>query len=179
MTEVYGYQQARRAIWAGFLFNGLFILYSLLVSHMPSPDFANHNAEFDQILRFNIRIILASILSYFIAEPLNAYLMAKLKIKTKGRYMGLRFLGSTLIAAFFDSSIFSFAAFFGLMPTQDLLFFILDMWLVKVFIELIGLPISIYLVRKLKKIEGLNIYDRKTKFNLFSLKVTYTPEDNP
>src|SRR3990167_4672910 len=72
ITEVYGYKNARRAIWCGFLFNALFILYGQLVIHMPSPDYHTNNAMFDTLLATNVRIIIASCLSYLISEPLNS-----------------------------------------------------------------------------------------------------------
>src|SRR5260221_13755082 len=65
ITEVYGYKQARRAIWCGFLFNAIFILYGQLVIHMPSPDYPTHNDSFDTLLAMNVRIIIASRISYF------------------------------------------------------------------------------------------------------------------
>src|SRR5580698_9806122 len=85
ITEVYGYQQARRAIWCGFLFNLIFILYGQIVIHLPSPDYAIiNNNKFDEIMAMNIRIIIASMLSYLCSEPLNSFIMAKLKIYFSG-----------------------------------------------------------------------------------------------
>lgn len=178
ITEVYGYKHARRAIWCGFLFNIVFILYGQLVIHMPNPDFPTNNEMFDTLLAFNFRIIAASIISYLISEPLNSLMMAKLKIKTHGRYLGLRFLSSTIVASGVDSFIFSVIAFYGLMSDHNLLNLILTMWLIKVAIEFIGLPISIRLANKLKQIEQLDIYDSRTHFNLFSLDARYTEKDN-
>ncbi len=178
ITEVYGYKQARRAIWCGFLFNFLFLLYGQLVIHLPSPSYAVFNQNFDLILSMNARIILGSLLSYFTSEPLNAYLMARLKIKTKGRYVSLRLVLSTFISSGLDSAIFSFIAFYKIIPNQDLLFFILTMWLIKIIIEILGLPLSTYLIKKLKQKERLDIYDTQTKFNLFSLEAKYKKSDN-
>ncbi|MCC2625579.1 MAG: hypothetical protein K0R14_1452 [Burkholderiales bacterium] len=179
ITEVYGYKFARRAIWTGFLFNLVFILYGQLVIHLPSPGYAAvTNANFDTLLGFNIRIILASTLSYFCAEPLNSYLMAKLKLKTNGKYMSLRFVLSTFIASFFDSFIFGTLAFGGTMPNVDLIRFNTTMWLIKVAIEIIGLPVSLHLAKVLKKHEKLDIYDKETKFNVFSLDTSYTHLNN-
>jgi uncharacterized integral membrane protein (TIGR00697 family) len=179
ITEVYGYKFARRAIWTGFLFNLIFILYSQLVIHLPSPEYARAtNANFDTLLGFNIRIILASTLSYFCAEPLNSYLMAKLKLKTDGKYMSVRFVLSTFIASFFDSFIFGSLAFGGTMPNADLIRFNATMWLIKVAIEILGLPVSMHLAKRLKQYENLDIYDTGTRFNVFNLDTSYNNSNN-
>ncbi len=177
ITEVYGYKHARRAMWCGFLFNIIFILFGQLVIHLPSPSFAD-NTAFDSLFAFNIRIIVASIISYFCSEPLNSYILAKLKIKTQGRLLALRFLSSTIIAAGVDSFIFMSIAFQGKMSNANLLSIILTMWFIKVSIELLGLPVSIPLATKLKRAENLDIFDRNTNFNLFKLDATYHASDN-
>lgn len=178
ITEVYGYKHARRAIWCGLLFNFVFIGYGQLVIHMPSPDYPTNNATFDALLTQNTRIIIASVISYLISEPLNSLVMAKLKIKMHGRYVGIRFLSSTVVAAGVDSLIFGTIAFFGMMSNINLVYLVLSMWLIKVVIEIIGLPISIRLANKLKQKEKLDIYDTKTNFNLFSLDANYSNSDN-
>lgn len=178
ITEVYGYKHARRAIWCGFLFNILFILYGQIVIHMPSPSYATHNSQFDALFNLNMRIILASMISYFSSEPLNALLLAKIKISMQGRYMGIRFISSTFIASGIDSAIFGSIAFYGLMSNQHLFSLIMTMWLIKVSIEILGLPISITLAKKLKAIEHLDIYDTHTQFNLLKLEANYSSEDN-
>ena len=104
--------------------------------------------------------------------------MAKLKIKMKGRYLGIRFVSSTIIASGTDSLLFGLIAFYGMMTNTNLLSLILTMWFIKVFIEILGLPISIRLAKKIKKLEQLDIYDKKTNFTVFSLDTHYTDRDN-
>jgi uncharacterized integral membrane protein (TIGR00697 family) len=179
ITEVYGYQQARRAIWCGFLFNVIFILYGQVVIHLPSPDYAvSTNEKFDAMLSMNIRIIIASTISYLCAEPLNAFIMAKLKLRFSRRRLALRFVSSTVAASGVDSLIFGTLAFYGLMSQEKLFLLIATMWLLKVAIELLGLPVSLWLTQKLKSAEQLDIYDNNTHFNVFSLQVGYTQKDN-
>ena len=170
ITEVYGYKYARRAIWCGFLFNALFILYGQLVIHLPSPNYPTNNAIFDEMLAINTRIIFASAISYLCAEPTNSFIMAKLKIKMNGKFMSVRFITSTIAASGMDSIIFGTLAFYNVMNNQNLIYLILTMWLIKVIIEILGLPISIRLAKKLKEIESLDIYDRKTNFNIFKIE---------
>lgn len=178
ITEVYGYKYARRAIWSGFLFNSIFILYGLLVIHLPSPNYATNNAMFDTILSSNIRVIIGSAISYLSSEPLNSMVMAKLKIKMKGKNIGIRFLLSTLLASMVDSFIFGTVAFYGSMGNMDLLYLILTMCAIKSCVEIISVPMSVRLVKKLKAIENADIYDNRTNFNLFNLDVKYTIKDN-
>lgn len=178
ITEVYGYKHARRAIWCGFLFNAIFILYGQLVIHMPGPDYPTNNEIFDVLLATNSRIILASAISYLISEPLNSITMAKLKIKMHGRYLGVRFVLSTIVAAGADSVIFGSIAFYGTMSKVNLFYLIASMWFIKIVIEVLGLPLSIRLAKRLKKAEKLDIYDKGTKFNIFSLDANYTNKNN-
>lgn len=179
ITEVYGYKYARRAIWAGFIFNFMFIIYSQVVIHLPSPAYAfTNNQSFDALLGFNTRIIIASTISYLCSEPLNSYIMATLKIKTAGRMTYLRFVLSTVVASLFDSFIFGTLAFYDTMSTTDLIKFNFTMWLVKVIIEIIGLPFSLKATRKLKEYEKLDMYDIGTKFNIFSLDAEYANKNN-
>jgi uncharacterized integral membrane protein (TIGR00697 family) len=178
ITEVYGFKYARRAIWCGFLFNMLFIIYGQIVIHMPSPNYPTNNAMFDMLLKKNMRIILASGIGYLISEPLNSIIMAKLKIKMNGHYLGIRFVLSTIVAAGTDSLFFGLIAFYGMMSDVRLFLLIISMWIIKVFIEILALPISIRLTKNLKKIEQLDIYDKRTNFTIFSVDTHYTEKDN-
>lgn len=178
ITEVYGYKFARQAIWCGFLFNALFLIYGQIVIHMPSPSYQTNNTLFDTLLAINARIIIASAISYLIAEPMNSLVIAKLKIKLSGRYMGSRFLFSTMVASGLDSFIFGVIAFYGMMSHLHLINLILTMWFIKVVIECLGLPVSVKLAQYLKSAEQLDIYDKQTNFSLFSLDTRYPKKAN-
>jgi len=178
ITEVYGYKYARRTIWCGFIFDLFFILYGQLVIHMPNPSFATNNAIFDTLLTINFRIILASFISYLISESFNSYLIAKTKIRVQGRYMAGRFVLSSFLASGLDSVIFTTIAFYKTLPDSVFVSMMCTMWFIKVFMELCGLPLSINLVNKLKKIEQIDIYDKKTKFNLFRMDLDYIQQEN-
>ncbi len=178
ITEVYGYKQARRAIWCGFFFNFVFIFYGLIISALPSPEFANTNEVFNTLLAVNFRIVVASTTTYILSEPLNAFIMAKLKIRMRGKHMWVRFVLSTFVTSGVDSAIFSTLAFLGVMPINNLIVLMVTMWLLKVLIEIIGLPISIPITKYLKRSEKLDIFDNRTKFNLFSLDADYLTNEN-
>jgi queuosine precursor transporter len=179
ITEVYGYKHARRAIWCGFLFNVLFFVYGQIVIHLPSPDFyVANNKMFDSIFAFNSRIVVASYISYLIAEPANSYIMAKLKVFTHGRWLSVRFVASTVISAGIDSFLFPAIAFYGIFTHHDLINFMLAMWMIKICVEIAGLPVSMWLTKKLKAAERLDIYDNNTNFTLMTLDIHYRTQDN-
>jgi uncharacterized integral membrane protein (TIGR00697 family) len=179
MTEVYGYKRARLAIWCGFFFNFFYIGYGYLITLFPSPVYSvAHNVAFDALMSFNTRIIMASTLTYLVSEPLNSYIMAKLKIKMRGKYMGLRFLTATSISSGVDSAMFGMLAFSGIMNSKELIMLVFTMWFIKVATEFLGIPLSVYLSKKLKKAEQLDIYDRQTQFGIFNLDTTYAFSDN-
>lgn len=178
ITEVYGYKHARRAIWCGFLFNLVFFLYGQIVVHMPSPDYPTNNQMFDTLHMTNLKVILASSISYVASEPLNSFVMAKLKIYMNGRHLWLRFLVSTILASGADSFIFGFMAFYGSMSIGNLISLVLTMWFVKMGIEIAGMPASIMLAKTLKRVEKLEIYDKQTDFSIFDLSTNYLAKDN-
>ncbi len=178
ITEIYGYKNARLAIWAALLFNVLFLLFGQLVIHLPSPSFATNNQAFNKILNLNMWIVCASFVSYLASEPINAYLIAKLKIALSGKYMGIRFVSSTIIAAFVDSIIFIPIAYHGAVDTRHILIMILNIWVIKSVIEILCVPISIRVAKKLKSSEQVDIYDVNTKFNIFSLDANYSSSNN-
>jgi uncharacterized integral membrane protein (TIGR00697 family) len=179
MTEVYGYKRTRLAIWCGLFFNFFYIGYGYLITLFPSPAYSiAHNAAFDAMMVLNTRVIIASTLTYLISEPLNSYIMAKLKIKMRGKHMGFRFFTASFISSGVDSALFGALAFSGIMNVKELLLLILTMWFIKVATEFLGIPLSVYLAKRLKKAEHLDIYDRNTRFGIFSLDTTYTSSDN-
>lgn len=187
ITEVYGYKHARRVIWCGFLFDLFFVVYGQIIVHLPTPsivvrlpnlDFLTSNTMFDTIMTFNSRIIIASSISYLCAEPLNSFIMAKMKIFTNGRVMWGRFVFSSISSTALDSLFFSAMAFYGTMSNRNLIEFIIMMWSLKIIIVFIGLPFTISLANKLKKVESLDIYDKKTTFNIFKLETVYESASN-
>lgn len=179
ITEVYGYKNARRCIWVSLFFNVLFILFGQLVTHLPSPYFAlENNAAFDKLFVVNIWIVCGSFASFVVSEPLNAYLISKLKLLFNGKYIGIRFMSSTIIASLVDSVLFVLIAFHTMVNVSNLIKIMLTIWILKSVIEIIGLPLSIRLAVWLKRTEQLDIYDNNTNFTLFSLGVQYKSNDN-
>lgn len=178
IVEVYGYKHARRAIWAGFMFNMLFLAYGHLITLFPAPEYYTRWNNFDQVIAVNGRVVLAAVMGYLCAEPLSIYLVAKTKIWCAGRKMALRFGLSTAVAVGVETFVFCSLAFGGLVSLQELVGFMLTMWGLKVLIEVLGLPLSVRLANFLKKYENLDIYDHHTEFTLFSLNGEYSNSAN-
>lgn len=178
ITEVYGYKNARRAIWVAFIFNIIFLAYGQFLTYLPSPSFAATNIAFDELLKVNFTIVLASFISYIISETTNSYIVAKTKVKFAGQFLGLRFVMSMIIASGLDSIIFATIAYFGDMSFSALISMASLIWFTKLIIAAIGLPISVRLAKKLKQIEQSDIYDTDTNFNILSLDATYSSNDN-
>jgi len=165
LTEVYGYARARRVIWLGFLFNLLAVLAIAAAGALPAAGFWDGQAAYDRILGSTPRILAASFIAYLVGEFLNAYVLAKLKIATKGRWLWSRTIGSTLVGQFFDSAIFLAIAFWGEMPAGVLVGAIATQWLVKSAYEAAATPVTYLIVGYLKRADGVDHYDRDTRFN--------------
>lgn len=178
ITEVYGYKNARLAIWASFFFNVVFLAFGQLVTHLPSPSFAVDNAAFDKLLSMNIWIVIGSFTSYIVSEPFNSYLIAKFKMKLQGKYMGARFAISTIIAALIDSIVFIPIAFHSTLSPSNMLMLIVNIWMVKVVVEIVFIPVSVRITNWLKEKEQSDVYDSDTNFNIFNLDVSYAAADN-
>lgn len=171
LTEVYGYKYARRAIWTGFVIMLLAVVCLTIVRYMPaSPDY-HDQAAFEAVLGFFPRIVFASLCAYLVGEFINAYVLAKLKIKTKGKKLWLRLIGSTLIGEFFDSLVFCLVAFGGIIGASDMVNYILVGWLFKTGYEIVVLPITYRVINYLKKKEGVDAYDNKTDFTPLSTSI--------
>ncbi len=165
LTEVYGYQQARRIIWLGFLCNLIAVAAIWAGGLLPSASFWDGQAAYNSILGYSPRLLAASFLAYLVGEFSNSFVLAKLKIATKGRWLWTRTISSTLVGQGLDSLVFITLAFVGTIPTAGLISAIVTQWLVKSAYEAIVTPLTYVVVNFLKKREGVDVYDRETQFN--------------
>jgi uncharacterized integral membrane protein (TIGR00697 family) len=171
LTEVYGYKYARRAIWTGFGVMLLAILCFTVVRYLPPAADYHDQMSYEAVLGFFPRIVAASLVAYLVGEFLNAYVLAKLKIKTKGKKLWLRLIGSTVVGEFFDTIIFCLIAFGGVIGASDMMIYIAVGWLFKVGVEIIMLPVTYRVIRFLKRQEKADFYDKKSDFSPFSAKL--------
>lgn len=169
LTEVYGYGRDRKIIWIGLACNLLMAAVFMIVGALPPAHDWHNQSAYDAILGLTPRIVVASIIAYFVGEFANSFTMAKLKIVTKGKYLWSRTISSTLISEFFDTLLFGTIAFTGFMSTNDLMILLVSNYTFKVGVEIVFTPITYAVVNFLKKIEHEDYFDFKTNFNPFAL----------
>jgi len=167
LTEVYGYKAARKIIWAGFGAMVLMSLGYLFVQYLPAASFWGGQAAYESILGFVPRIIFGSVVAFFIGEFCNSYIMSRLKVATNGRWLYLRTIGSTVVGEGVDSLVFAVIAFAGTIPTESLLTLIISGYLFKVGYEILATPITYYVIRALKRAEGIDTFDKDINYNPF------------
>lgn len=165
LTEVYGYRQARRVIWLGFMCNAMAVGALWLGQMLPPASFWDGQAAYERILGYTPRILFASFLAYLVGEFANSYILAKMKMATRGRWLWLRTIGSTLVGQGLDSLVFITIAFWGVIPPVALVAAIITQWLAKSIYEAAVTPLTYMAVNFLKKREGVDAYDYETRFN--------------
>ncbi len=169
LTEVYGYSQARRVIWLGFFCNLLAVIAIRLGQQLPAADFWKDQTAYETILGPTPRLLAASFAAYLVGEFANSFVLAKMKIATKGRWLWTRTIGSTLVGEGLDSLIFITLAFVGTIPTGDLARSIFDQWRFKTAYEIVATPLTYGVVNFLKRKEGIDVYDYQTDFSPIAL----------
>ncbi len=165
LTEVYGYAQARRVIWLGFLCNLVAVAAIWGAGALPAAEFWDGQDAYQRILGQTPRIFLASFLAYLVGEFANAFVLAKMKIATRGRWLWSRTIGSTLVGQALDSAVFMTAAFVGIIPGEALAAAILTQWLAKSAYEAAATPLTYGVVGFLKRKDAADAYDTDTRFN--------------
>ena len=165
LTEVYGYAQARRVIWLGFGCNLVAVAAIWGAGALPAAGFWDGQDAYQQILGQTPRILLASFLAYLVGEFANAFVLAKMKIATQGRWLWSRTIGSTLVGQALDSAVFMTVAFAGIIPGEALVTAILTQWLAKSLYEAAATPVTYGVVGFLKRRDGVDAYDTDTRFN--------------
>ena len=167
LTEVYGYAATRRVIWTGFAALLLMVITYEIAGALPAAAFWQQQPAFDAILGRVPRIVAASMVAYSAGEFCNSYVLAKLKLRMQGRAMSMRLVASTMIGQAVDTIVFVAIAFAGVFPLAELLSIVLSGWAFKVGWEIVALPITVPVVRWLKRAENVDHFDRDTDFNPF------------
>jgi len=172
LTEVYGYSAARRVIWLGFACNLVAVIAIYIAGVIPAAPFWPNQGAYQTILGFTPILLLASFCAYLVGEFLNAFVLAKLKIATQGRWLWTRTIGSTLIGEGADTIVFILLAFgvTGIFKPNQILTAILVQWGFKVLYEIVATPLTYTIVGYLKRHEGLDPFDYKTNFSPFALR---------
>ena len=170
IVEVWGYQKARLIIWSGFAVNILAVLFFSLAIVVPAAPFWQNQDAFSSILGSTPRIILGSLMAYLVGSFLNAFVMSKVKIMMKGKDFSVRAILSTLVGEAADSMIFITIAFAGNLPSNILFGMIITQACLKTVYEILVLPFTIFVVKWVKRIEGVDSYDESISYNPFLIK---------
>jgi queuosine precursor transporter len=165
LTEVWGYGAARRVIWLGFACNAVMVAALWLGGELPPAPFWKGQDAYDAIFGQTPRVLAASFIAYLVGEFANAFVLAKLKIATEGRWLWMRTIGSTVVGQALDSAVFVTLAFAGTVASGALLQIVTAQWIVKVLYEAAATPLTYAAVGWLKAREGVDVYDRHTDFN--------------
>jgi uncharacterized integral membrane protein (TIGR00697 family) len=170
LTEVYGYARARKVVWAGFgaLAFASFMSWATL-AFPPAPGWP-HQAAYETVFGGTPRIVLASLVAYFGGEFCNSYVLAKMKLATRGRLLWSRTIGSTVVGEAVDSAVFYPLAFLGTWDTELVLRVMVSNYLLKVVWEAVMTPVTYRVVNFLKRAESEDYFDRRTDFTPFSLR---------
>jgi uncharacterized integral membrane protein (TIGR00697 family) len=169
-TEVYGYAASRRAIWLGFLANGLLAVMGWITVHLPPAPGWEHQEAFQTVFDQIPRLVLASLVAYWCGEFTNSYTLAKMKLWTGGKMLWTRTVGSTVTGQFVDTVILVLIGFTGTAPLKTLAMLALSAYLGKVIYEVVATPLTYLVVGFLKKSEGLDAFDYKSNFNPFHMR---------
>jgi hypothetical protein len=170
LTEVWGYAATRRVIWLGFACNALLVLAIWLGGELPPAPFWRGQGAYQEILGHAPRILAASFVAYLVGEFANAFVLAKLKIATAGRWLWVRTIGSTVVGQALDSVVFVGLAFAGAVPAGALVGIVAAQWFVKVAYEAIATPLTYAAVGWLKSREQVDTFDYGTDFNPVRLR---------
>ncbi|MBI5669886.1 MAG: queuosine precursor transporter [Chloroflexi bacterium] len=175
LTEVYGYARSRRVIWTGFATTALMGFFVWLAGVLPGDadwqQYAGQSA-YDVILGGISGLIIASLCAYWIGEFSNSYVLAKLKIATRGRWVWLRTISSTLVGQAVDTiTFFTIAVALGVFPANAMLSLVVTNYILKVGIEVIFTPLTLQTIQWLKRAEQEDYYDYNTEFNPFHIQL--------
>ena len=170
IAEVWGFRKARLIIWLGFLTNfSMLALFQLAVA-LPSAPFWEGEAAFRFVFGLAPRIAVASLLAFLLGSFLNAYIMSRMKISSRGKHFSARAVVSTLAGESADSLIFFPLAFGGLVPVEELLKLMAIQIFAKTAYEIVVLPVTIRIVNVLKQRENMEAYDTDISYNILKIK---------
>jgi len=171
LTEVYGYAHARRCIWVGFSALLFMAFMSWVVVSLPPAAGWSGQEAYESVFGQVPRIVLASIVAFWAGEFVNSFVLARMKIMTRGKHLWTRTIGSTVFGQAVDSLIFYPLAFLGAWSTNQVLTVMFTNWALKVSWEAVLTPVTYAVVGWLKRHEGVDIFDRNTNFTPFKTAI--------
>ena len=166
IAEVWGFKRITLIIWIAFVMNFVVVAVGLLAVHLPAAPYWTDGEHFNFVFGFAPRIVFASMLAFLFGSFANAYVLSKMKILHKGNHFSTRAIVSTVVGETIDSIIFFPIAFGGIIAIPDLMGLMITQIVMKSMYEVIVLPITIRVVKTLKRIEGTDIYDDGISYNV-------------
>ena len=170
IAEVWGFKKARLIIWSGFAMNFFVVGLGLIAVAIPAAPFWEGEEHFDFVFGMAPRIVAASLMAFLVGSFLNAYVMSKMKVASRGRHFSARAILSTLAGETADSLIFFPVAFGGIIAWRELLIMMCIQIILKSMYEVIILPVTIRVVKAIKKIDGSDVYDTDISYNVLKVK---------
>lgn len=167
VCEVWGYSKARMLIWLGFAMNFFFVMVGALCDAIPGAPYWDNEEGFHAIFGLAPRIAAASFIAFICGSFINAYVMSKMKIASNGKNFSLRAILSTVAGESIDSLIFFPLALSSVVPAKELILLMVWQVILKAVYEIIALPITIRVVKALKKYEGEDVYDEGISYGWF------------
>lgn len=170
ISEVWGFRKAKLVIWSGFAMNIFVVSLGLVAVALPAAPFWEGEEHFNFVFGMAPRIVVASLTAFLVGSFLNAYVMSRMKLASQGRHFSLRAIVSTVIGETGDSLLFFPIAFGGIIPWQELLVMMGLQVLLKSLYEVIILPLTIRVVKAVKRMEGTDVYDENISYKVWNLK---------
>ena len=170
IAEVWGFKKARLIIWSGFAMNFFVVGLGLIAVAIPAAPFWEGEEHFDFVFGMAPRIVAASLMAFLVGSFLNAYVMSKMKIASQGRNFSARAILSTIVGETADSLIFFPIAFGGIIARKELLIMMGLQIVLKSMYEVIILPVTIRVVKVIKKVDGSDVYDTNISYNVLKVK---------
>ena len=170
IAEVWGFKNARLIIWSGFAMNFFVVALGLIAVAIPAAPFWEGEEHFDFVFGMAPRIVAASLMAFLVGSFLNAYVMSKMKVASQGRNFSARAIWSTVVGETADSLIFFPVAFGGVIAWKELLIMMGIQIVLKSLYEVMILPVTIRVVKAIKKIDGSDVYDTDISYNVLKVK---------
>ena len=170
IAEVWGFKKARLIIWSGFAMNFFVVALGLIAVAIPAAPFWEGEEHFNFVFGIAPRIVAASLMAFLVGSFLNAYVMSKMKVASQGRNFSARAIWSTVVGETADSLIFFPVAFGGVIAWKELLIMMGIQIVLKSMYEVIILPVTIRVVKAIKKIDGSDVYDTNISYNVLKVK---------
>ena len=170
IAEVWGFKKARLIIWSGFAMNFFVVALGLIAVAIPAAPFWEGEEHFDFVFGMAPRIVAASLMAFLVGSFLNAYVMSKMKVASQGRNFSARAIWSTVVGETADSLIFFPVAFGGVIAWKELLIMMGIQIVLKSLYEVMILPVTIRVVKAIKKIDGSDVYDTDISYNVLKVK---------